>query len=418
MQSGNVPKTDISAHTRKTLVIKIGGSCLNDGRSVKTVVERLKRLCKRGTIPVVVVSAPKGMTDALLELATNSHPREHTQAIDKILSEGEQLSIKILRSALESNGIRVKAFFPSELDFPLITDTRHCKANILLDETERRIRNIIPPILEKGVLPLIPGFVGRTAQGNVTTMGRGSSDTTAVAIGKMLQARKVILCKDVPGIFSGDPKRVSSPKQLTSITAEEAIDLGIKGAAVLYPFSLQYKSKDTEIRVVNFDSDNITAGGTEIIGELEENMKVTLDKQKKTAVTVIGNQMNEIPGLLTAFSTVLHQENINIFSVSASHFSICFYVNMEEEEKALRALHTVVMEQDRLTAVTSTSNISLITVMGRDFVLRPGILGAIGTALAGEDINIVDLSTSVCEADIFVASSDAEKAKHVLEGLF
>ncbi len=401
-----------------TLVIKIGGSCLTNGKTIKTIVVKISQLKERGVTPAIVISALKGMTDTLLELAVHSQSQQDPRAIDKILSEGERLSIKIIHSALQSAGIKARAIFPSNPDFPIITDDIHCNANVMLEETEKSIMNVLTPLIKRGIIPIIPGFIGKTKHGTITTMGRGNSDTTAILVGKALKAQEVILLKDVPGILSGDPKIVNSPKKLSTINVEEALDLGMKGGKVLCPISLKYKPKGCRIRIVNFDNDDLFQGGTEIIGELGDKMKVKIDEEKKVAVTVIGNKMSEIPGLLAKFSEGLSEKKINIFSVSASNFSICFYVDMRQHKKTLNVLHDIVLRNERLTAVTSMPNISLITIAGKDFVTRPGVLGRIGMALAKKDVNIVDISTSICEADIFVDSNDAEKAKQVLEGLF
>jgi len=249
-------------------------------------------------------------------------------------------------------------------------------------------------------------------------MGRGGSDTTAILIGKALNAKEVILLKDVPGILSGDPKIVNSPEKISKIFVEEALDLGVKGGKILCPISLVYKPKNVKVRIVNFDTDDIFTGGTEVFGELEDKMKVEIQKENKVAITIIGNKMSESPGLLAKFSTALYDRNINIYSVSASNFSICFYVDMKHRETTLKIFHDFVLEDNRLTAVTSMSDISLITIIGKDFATIPGILGSIGNALAGAGINIIDITTSVCEADILVDRANAEKAKHILEEIF
>lgn len=402
----------------KTIVIKVGGSCLANGRTIKTVVDKINQVKDKGIMPVVVISALKGMTDALLDAATNSHAEPDSRVVDGILSEGEQLSVRIMHSALENAGVRSKAILLSDPKFPIITDDQHGNANILLEETEQRIRNITIPIIEKGVIPIIPGFVGRTKKGAITTMGRGSSDTTAIVVGKALKAREVILLKDVPGILSGLPEDIDSPKKLSKISIEETLNLGIKGGKVLCPVSLTYKPKEVKVRIVNFDNGDILEGGTEITGELEDKMKVEINKENKAAVTVVGNKMSEIPGLLAEFSNALFKKGINISSVSAANFSICFYVDMKQHGKALEALHDIVLKHKQLTTVTSMLDISLITIAGKDFAIRPGVLGKIGTALAKGNINIIDISTSVCEADILVDNKDAEKTKQLLEGLF
>jgi aspartate kinase len=399
----------------RRVVVKVGGSCLDGDEAVKAAVSKIKQVKEQGLMPVVVVSAFKGVTDSLVKEAANRNPQDPKET-DRILSRGEQMSAKAIHSAIESAGLKSRAVLLSEPDFPIVTDNQHGSASALLDASKINTVKVLNPLLEEGVIPVVPGFVGKTKDGTITTMGRGASDTTAILLGKILKAQEVILLKDVPGILSGDSKKIKSPKRLHQITVEEVLNLGIKGGKVLYPVSLMYKPKDVRVRVVNFDNGNILKGGTEITGELEDSIKVELDNEKKTAVTVIGNRMSEIPRLLEKFSGALSRENINIFAVSASEFSICFYVDMKDAPAAMEALHELVLGEERLTAVTSMEDISLIIIVGKDFATHSGIIGKIGTALAERGINIIDFNTSVCEADIFVRSEDAEITKELLEG--
>lgn len=412
-----VPFTRKGIAFSNAVVIKVGGSCLENGSAIKTVIGKIRGVIERGLMPVIVVSALKGMTDSLLDVATNAHNLRDPKTIDRILAEGEQLSARLLQSALQNAGLKAEAILISDPRFPIITDEEHGDANAILEETEPRVRSALIPLLENKIIPVVPGFVGKTKSGEITTMGRGSSDTTAIILGKALMVKEVILLKDVPGILSADSKLLGEPKKLHRISVEQALDLGTKGGKVLCPVSLKYKPKEVTVRIVNFDNGDILKGGTEIIGELADRMKVSNNGEGKAAVTVIGNNMSEVPGLLARFSTALAKEGVNIFSVSSSKCSICFYVGMKQQNIALRVLHDLVKADENLIAVTSTSNISMITIAGKDFATRPGVLGKIGNALAERAINILDISTSVCEADIFVASKDAEKAREVLEGL-
>ena len=128
--------------------------------------------------------------------------------------------------------------------------------------------------------------------------------------------------------------------------------------------------------------------------------------------------MSEIPGLLSSFSDALKKMKINVYSVSASDFSVCFYVNMKQGKEAIKVLHDVIINDDRLTAITSLSNIAMITVAGKIFESKSKVLGKIGYALANHGIEIVDISTSACEADIFVNWDDRLRTKKILEELF
>jgi len=296
-QNKTITKKQINIEkiSQKILVLKIGGSCLVNGKSLKVISQRIKNLKNQGFLPIIVVSAFKEMTDSLLDMAINGLAKEDPKIKDSLLSEGEQLSAKILQLTLKSLNLNAEAILINDPRFPIITDENFGKANVLLENTLRKIRNSIIPILEKEIIPIIPGFIGITQTGIITTLGKGSSDVTAVLMGKALKTKSVFLLKDVPGILSGDPKIIEKPETLPKITVEECLDLGLRGGKVLCPISLIYKPKDINIRIIDVASENIFEGGTEVLGELKSRIKITFDIKKKVAVTVIGKKMSEIP---------------------------------------------------------------------------------------------------------------------------
>ncbi|MFW6449572.1 MAG: aspartate kinase [Nanoarchaeota archaeon] len=398
---------------RSVVVIKVGGSCLAEGKTIKQIVEKIKSVRKKGLLPILVVSALKGMTDSLMDVAKNTHNKKDPGHIDNILSEGEQLSARILVSALNNSGLKAKALQVND-NFPIITDNRHGQAEILIDETKKKTKTKLLPLIKNKVIPVVPGFIGRTKRGKVTTIGRGGSDTTAVVLGKILKPKEVILLKDVPGILSGEPNTVKDARKLKEITVEEALNLSLKGGEVLCQSSLIYKPEDVGVRIVNFDNGDLLTSGTLVTGTLNRCVDVKLS-ENKSAVTVIGKRMDEMPGLLAHFSEQMVKNKINIYSLSASKYSICFYVDKKNRVKALHVLHSIVEKSKNLTAVTSIKDITLITVTGLDFAIKKGVLGKIGTLLAKHGINIADISTSGCEADILVDSTLAKKAKKILE---
>lgn len=397
---------------RSIVVIKIGGSCLSSGKSIQKIVKKIAEVQKKGYLPVLVVSALKGMTDSLLDVAVNT--QNNPQHIDSVLSEGEQLSARLLESALNKIGKKAKAI---QLNggFPIITDNQHGEAEILIKESRQAAKSKLIPLIKKNTIPIVPGFIGKTKQNTVTTIGRGGSDTTAVALGKILKPKEVILLKDVEGILSAEPGAVKSPRKLKEVTVEEALNLSIKGGEVLCQSSVMHKPRDVNVRIVNFDNGDLLTSGSIVTGSLKQSVDVKLSKNKKAAVSVVGKKMDEIPGLLGKFSDSLARHNVNIYTISASKYSICFYVQQSQRKKAVQILHSLVEKNPGLTAVTSIKDIALLTVTGRDFAVKKGVLGTIGSVLARKGINIVDISTSGCEAAILLKNSEAEKAKKALE---
>lgn len=404
----------IKGIARSVVIIKVGGSCLSEGKTIKEVVNKISSVKKRGYLPLIVVSALKGMTDSLMDVAVNTQENENPKHIDNIVSEGEQLSARILEAALKNKGLSSKAVLVKG-DFPIITNDNYGKADILLEETSKKTKENLLPLIKREVIPIVPGFIGKTKDGAITTIGRGGSDTTAVLLGKILKPKEVILLKDVAGILSGDPKSVKGVQKLKEITVEEALHLSLKGGDVVCQSSLMFKPENVDIRIVNFDNGDLLKSGTVVTGSLESYVDVKLSKEKMSAVSVIGKRMDTMKGLLGEFSNRMASKGINIYSISASKYSICFYIEQYNRKKALELLHNMVQKNKQLSAVTSIKNIALITVTGKDFAVREGVLGKIGSCLGKEGINIVDISTSGCEAAILVHEHEAKKAKQILE---
>jgi aspartate kinase len=375
-------------------------------------------LKSQGFLPIIVVSALNGLTDTLLDVANFGFVEKDSKKTDSLLSEGEQLSAKILQLTLESIDLKAKAILISDGNFPIITDEKHQNANVLLKETNECIMETIFPLLEEGIIPIVPGFIGKSKNGATTTLGRGSSDVTAVLVAKALNAENVILLKDVPGILSANPDIVDSPKILSKITVEECLNLGLRGGEVLCPISLKYKPENINVRVVSYNESDLFKGGTEVVGKLEGTIKVKVERKKKAAVAVIGKKMNEVRGLLADFSGTLRDNEINVYSVSASDNSICFYIDMKQQKKAQEVLHDLVLNDDRLSAVSSLPDISMIIIAGRIFEAKSKVLGKIIDALTNGQVEIIDINTSASEADIFVRWKDRFYAKKILEGLF
>ena len=212
-----------STRNKTTLVAKFGGSSLDSPERIQKAAASVAEELQRGSRVVVVVSAMGKTTDSLLNLArVASNGSVSKQDQDSILSMGERLSAKIFSASLRSRGIQTHVFDPADDDWPIISDESFTDANPLIDESLRLIRQNILPLVERSVVPIVPGFIGKTSKGVPTTLGRGGSDTTAFLLAQGLGARRVVLVSDVDGIFSAHPKLVERPCLLyTSDAADE-----------------------------------------------------------------------------------------------------------------------------------------------------------------------------------------------------
>src|SRR5512136_998122 len=253
----------------KKIVVKFGGSSLADPERLSRAVSSVVNEAKRGTKAAVVVSAMGKTTDVLMNTAKNSsNGKLEKHDLDDILSMGERTSVRIFAAALRTNGVESRYFDPLDKDWPIITDACFSNANPQRVECEQRIRESVLPIVEKGIVPVIAGFVGRTANGKITTLGRGGSDTTAFLLAEALNADEVVLATDADGIMSGDPKVVANPKRLSEMDVNTLVGLADSGAKFIHSKALKYKPQSVNVRVINSSHGDLTKEGTVITGGL------------------------------------------------------------------------------------------------------------------------------------------------------
>jgi len=229
------------------VIVKVGGSILKDSDSFIKVARSIWKLMQRGFSLIVVVSAIRGFTDFLLDLVKNISPEDNEKdkpIIDEILSMGERLSARLLSLALNRYNIKTYILDPFDDAWPIITDDRYGEAEILFEDVKKRAQRYLEPLLERGYCVIIPGFIGKSKKGNVTTMGRNTSDVTASVLALALRADYLIYIKDRGGIVSN----IRSKKRIIDrITLGELEELVTHGAKVLHPKALRYIKPPTKV---------------------------------------------------------------------------------------------------------------------------------------------------------------------------
>ncbi|MEM2547147.1 MAG: aspartate kinase, partial [Candidatus Bathyarchaeia archaeon] len=219
------------------VIVKFGGGELSSGGAYKEAAKMVKESGYEEI--VVVVSAMKGTTDNLIKCVTEVGGVEDADYSD-IVAMGERISARIFCSALKSLGTRATYFDPQQERWPIITDSNFKDATPDINETRRRVKKYLEPLLGNYV-PVVCGFIGKDKNGHVTTLGRGGSDITATLLGNCLKADEVILVKNTSGVLSADPKIVKDAKPLDKITIEEMFSLAQGGAKIIHPEALKYK---------------------------------------------------------------------------------------------------------------------------------------------------------------------------------
>ncbi|MEM2907652.1 MAG: aspartate kinase [Candidatus Hadarchaeales archaeon] len=400
----------------RRIVVKFGGMSVGDGERVRLAARSVVRERERGAQVAVVVSAMGHATDELLEAARSSTGGKISPAeLDDILAMGERTSARIFASALRSLGADARCIDPAHEEWPVVTDSSFGNARVDLPETRRRVRRFILPLLEEGAVPVICGFLGKDAEGRITTLGRGGSDITAFLIGACLDADEVILVKDVEGVMSGDPSAVKGARLLESISVEEMRDLARYGARVLHPRALDYKDPKINAKVIHFRHGDLSARGTVITGPRGGSMGVSLYEKPLAMLTVVGEEMQSTPGVLRRAVEPLSKQNINIFGVSIGPRSFSLYVNKREAKRAIELLHRVVVKNKVMKSVTSEEDIAMIIAESEKFIETPGVIAKLTEPLAKEGINIIEIFSSRASITFFVNWADGERAVKLLE---
>jgi aspartate kinase len=400
----------------KKIVVNFGGSSLADHERLSRAVATVASEAKRGTRVAVVVSAMGKTTDVLLNTAKNSsNGKLEKHELDDILSMGERTSVRIFAAALRTNGVKSRFFDPLDEDWPIITDASFSNANPLRDECEKRVREFVLPIVEKGVVPVIAGFVGRTTEGKITTLGRGGSDTTAFILAEALGADEVVLVTDAEGIMSGDPKVVANPKRLSEIDVNTLVGLADSGAKFIHSKALKYKPQSINVRVINSAHGDLTKEGTVITGALATELDVELAHPSPIAeITIVGRKVSDNPKIIEDMVTKAKSHS-QLLGMSMNTNSAILYVSAEKNTDALfNDIHKTVTDNAETKAMAVKKNLVFLKIRGVGLEETHGIIGKISEVLRVNGINIAGILTITSSILLFVDWNEREKALQLI----
>lgn len=404
---------------RRTIVQKYGGTSVGSVERVEKVAERIAEAATNGERVAVVVSAMGHSTDALVELAKQVMPIPVPREFDALLATGEQVSAALLAMALCKRGLRGVSLTGWQV--PLLTDEVHGAAHI-----DRIAGNRIETLLEAGDIPVICGFQG-VANGDVTTLGRGGSDTTAVALAVHLKAEVCEIYTDVRGVFTTDPRVVSDARKLPCVLYDEMLELAGLGAQVLHPRAVEVAKHFGVPLVVKstFESD----GGTDIVSEMEGNGRRIEGRESVTGIAflrdvakvVVVSLPLEKHGLAVIFGA-LASERINVdvivqSVVTESDIDLSFTV---QEDDALRTIDIVQSLQDRLgfRDVVLETGLGKVSIVGAGMISNPGVAAQMFGYLADASIPIRMVSTSEIKVSCIIAADLVDTAVQALHASF
>ncbi len=397
------------------IVQKYGGTSVGSVEKIENVAERLIAARKAGHDVVVAVSAMSGETNRLVEMAhqisANPDPREY----DVLVSTGEQVTIALLGMALKERGCDARSYTGSQVH--ILTDSAHTKARIL-DIDEAKIR----ADLDKGRIVIVAGFQGQDEHGNITTLGRGGSDTTAVALAAALKADECQIYTDVDGVYTTDPRVVSDARRLERITFEEMLEMASLGSKVLQIRAVEFAGKyNVKLRVLSSFKDG---PGTLITYE-EENMEQAAISgiafnRDEAKLTILG--VPDQPGVAHSILGAIGDANIevdmiiqNVAADSTTDFT--FTVHRNDYERALDILNKTAKEL-AAREVVGDNAIVKISLVGVGMRSHAGIASQMFKALADEGINIRMISTSEIKISVVVDEKYLELGVRALHAEF
>lgn len=401
------------------IVQKYGGTSVANPERIRNVARRVARYKAMGHQVVVVVSAMSGETNRLIALAKEIMPDPDPRELDVMLSTGEQVTIGMTALALTELGIKAKSYTGTQVR--ILTDDAHTKARIL-DIDQHNLKKD----LDDGYVCVVAGFQGVDANGNITTLGRGGSDTTGVALAAALGADECQIYTDVDGVYTTDPRVVPEARRLEKITFEEMLELASQGSKVLQIRSVEFAGKyKVKLRVLSsFEEEG---DGTLItFEEIEENMENPIISgiafnRDEAKVTVAG--VPDKPGIAYQILGPVADANIDVDMIiqnvgADGTTDFTFTVHKNEMNKALGILRDKVQGHIQAREITGDDKIAKVSVVGVGMRSHVGIASQMFRTLAEEGINIQMISTSEIKIAVVIEEKYMELAVRVLHKAF
>ncbi|MEI6709716.1 MAG: aspartate kinase [Actinomycetota bacterium] len=393
------------------VVQKYGGTSVGDAERIRAVAEHVAQTRERGDQVVVVVSAMGKFTDELIALANAIGPVRPPREMDMLLTAGERISMALVSMALGARGVQSASFTGSQAG--IITDNDHTKAKILEMRPDRIIE-----ALEQGLVPVVAGFQGVSTDRDITTLGRGGSDVTAVALASALKADSCEIYTDVTGVFSADPRVVPSARRIPRVSFDDMMEMAATGGRVLMLRSVEFASRHKV--PLHVRSSFTWEPGTWIVEEdptMEQAVVTAItDDVSESKITVAG--VPDKPGIAAKLFRALADARVNVDMIVQNtsihaHTDISFTVAATDLDAALEVCNTVAQEIGA-ASVESTEKIGRVSVIGAGMKSSPGVTAQMFETLTAHGINIEMISTSSIRISCVV---DAEKVGEAVRAL-
>lgn len=397
------------------IVQKFGGTSVGSIERIQHVANRVIQEAERGNQVVVVVSAMGKTTDALVKLASDITDSPSKREMDMLLTTGEQVTISLLTMALQYKGYEATSLTGWQAGIQ--TEAVHSNARIQHIDTTR-----IQSQLDRGRIVVVAGFQGCSKDGSITTLGRGGSDTTAVALAAALKAAKCDIYTDVTGVFTTDPRYVEDARKLHSISYDEMLELANLGAGVLHPRAVEFaKNYQVPLEVrSSLENENGTIVEEEV--SMEQNLVVRgiafEDNISRVTIEGLNNELQTLSTIFTALAKEQLNVDIIIQNVTANNrLSISFSIKTVDVDAALAVLKEYKSTLG-YTRIEHESGLAKVSIVGSGMISNPGVAAEMFEVLAGEKIEVKMVSTSEIKVSTVVPHADMVKAVETLHVAF
>lgn len=394
------------------IVAKFGGTSVANPEKIQNAANKIKREVERGNQVVVVVSAMSGVTNQLVDYCSAISPLYDAREYDVVVSSGEQVTSGLMAMALQKNGISARSWQGWQI--AIHTDDTHSKARISeIDSALIRER------LEQNEVVVVPGFQGVSARNRITTLGRGGSDTTAVALAAALKADRCDIYTDVDGVYTTDPRIVPAARKIHKISYEEMMELASLGAKVLQSRSVEMGMKyGVDLQVLSSFEDHI---GSDLPGTIVVQEDIDMEQELVSGITYMRDEAKitllrvpDIPGVAAKIFEPLSKANINVdmivqnVSPDGQATDLTFTVSRNDVERSLKTLKEVDELKD--VEIATGKNMAKISVVGVGMISHHGVASTMFRTLAEKGINIYVISTSEIKISVLIAEEYTELA--------
>ena len=400
------------------LVQKFGGTSVANPERIKAVAEKIAKFASQGHKIVVVVSAMSGETNKLIHLAEEMMSSPEPREMDSIVSTGEQVTSGLTALALINLGIKAKSYTGHQVK--ILTNKSHTKARI-----ENIDSKTIKKDLNEGFVVVVAGFQGSDIEGNITTLGRGGSDTTAVALAASLKADECQIYTDVDGIYTTDPRVVPEARKLDSITFEEMLEMASLGSKVLQTRAVEFAGKyKVKLRVLS--SFQSSGEGTIITFEDQKNMEEPIISgiafnRDEAKMTILG--VPDMPGIAYQILGPVAESNIDVDMIIQNVgqdglTDFTFTVHQDDMKKTLAILNEKVKDHVKAREISGDNKIAKLSIVGVGMRSNVGVASKMFRTLAEEGINITTISTSEIKISVILEEKLLDKAVKSLHKVF